>query len=84
MLNLMQFQKILQLVEYDIGLGVNPKLNSIEDKYTYRTVNGGEVHPAAISSCSFEKGKHFFVLRKPFLGAYTALAITNYENNSTY
>ena len=72
------------LVEYDIRFRGNTNLNVIEDKYTYRAVNGYEIHPAAISSCSFEKGKHFFVLRKPFLSAYTALAITNFENKSTY
>ena len=51
-------------------------LNPIQNKYIYKTINGDKIHPGVRSSCSFEKGKYFFVLRKSRLGPYTALAIT--------
>ena len=35
------------------------------------TVNDNDEHPSVRSSCTFEKGIHFFVLRKPKLSAYS-------------
>ena len=79
--NLLKFHWV---VENDIEQHGKENLNVIKDKYTYITVNGGDIHPGARSSCSFEKGKHFFVLRKSRLGAYTMLGITKDDNNSSY
>ena len=71
--NLLKFHWV---IENDIELNGDKNLNVIQDKYTYKTVNDDDIHPGVRSSCSFEKGKYFFVLRKSRLGAYTALAIT--------
>ena len=72
------------VLENDIEQYGVENLNVISNKYVYRTVNCNDTHPGARSSCSFEKGKHFFVLRKSRLGAYTALAITKDDKNSNY
>jgi hypothetical protein len=72
------------ILENDIEQHGVENLNVIIGKYIYKTVNGNDIHPGVRSSCSFEKGKHFFVLRKSILGAYTALAITKDDNNSSY
>ena len=79
--NLLKFHWV---IENDIELNGDKNLNVIQDKYTYKTVNDDDIHPGVRSSCSFEKGKYFFVLRKSRLGAYTALAITKDEINSKY
>ena len=79
--NLLKFHWV---IEDDIEQCGDKNLNVIQDKYTYRTVNDDDIHPGVRSSCSFEKGKYFFVLRKSRLGAYTALAITKDEINSKY
>ena len=79
--NLLKFHWV---IEDDIEQPGDKNLNVIQDKYTYRTVNDDDIHPGVRSSCSFEKGKYFFVLRKSRLGAYTALAITKDEINSKY
>ena len=49
--------------------------NVIVGKYIYTTVNDNDVHPYVRSSCTFEKGIHFFVLRKPLLISYSFLGI---------
>ena len=72
------------ILENDIEQHGVQTLNVIKDKYTYITVNGNDIHPGVRSSCSFEKGKYFFVLRKSRLGFYTALAITKDDINSSY
>ena len=77
--NLLKFHWI---VEDDIEQNGNKNLNVIKDKYTYITVNDKDIHPGVRSSCSFEKGKHFFVLRKSKLNAYTMLGITKDDNSS--
>ena len=77
--NLLKFHWI---VEDDIEQNGNKNLNVIKDKYTYITVNDKDIHPGVRSSCSFEKGKHFFVLRKSQLNAYTMLGITKDDNSS--
>jgi len=60
----------------DKEIGQNGReLNVIKDKYIYRTI-GNDILSGVRSSCSFEKGKHFFVLRKSQLHYYTLLAIT--------
>ena len=51
-------------------------MNVIIGKYLYKNVNDDDILPGVRSSCSFEKGKYFFVLRKGYLGPYNALAIT--------
>ena len=79
--NLLKFHWVL---ENDIEQHGNENLNVIKDKYTYITVNGEKIHPGVRSSCSFEKGKHFFVLRKSQLGPYTMLGITKDDDNSSY
>jgi len=71
--NLLKFHWIL---ENDIEQHGDMNLNPIKNKYIYKTVDGDKIHPGVRSSCSFEKGKYFFVLRKSSLGEYTALAIT--------
>lgn len=58
----------------------NKKLNVIVNKYLYTTVSDKDVHPHVRSSCTFEKGIHFFVLRKPRLSYYSLLLIC--EENS--
>ena len=78
--NLLKFHWI---VENDIEQCGNKNLNVIKDKYTYITVNDIDIHPGVRSSCSFEKGKHFFVLRKSQLNCYTMLGITK-DDNSPY
>lgn len=55
-------------------------LDVIKDKYLYTTLNADDTHPSVRSSCTFEKGKHFIVLRKPKLCYYTMIAVT-YDNN---
>lgn len=55
--------------------------NVIINKYLYTTVNDDDTHPFVRSSCTFEKGVHFFVLRKPRLDAYTFICI-NDENKT--
>ena len=80
-------QKLLKfhwLIENDVEQHGNSNLNVIQNKYIYKTVNDNDIHPGVRSSCSFEKGKFFFVLRKSELGAYTALAITKDEVNLAY
>ena len=77
--NLLKFHWI---VEDDIEQKGNINLNVIKDKYTYITVNDIDIHPGVRSSCSFEKGKHFFVLRKSKLSNYTMLGITKDDNSS--
>ena len=72
------------ILENDIEQHGVENLNVIIGKYLYKTVNDNNIHPGVRSSCSFEKGKHFFVLRKSQLGPYTALAITKDDNNSSY
>ena len=57
-------------------------LNVIQGKYLYTTVNDDDIHPFVRSSCTFEKGIHFFVLRKPRLTAYTWLCIC--DENKTF
>ena len=57
-------------------------LNVIPNKYLYTTVNDYDIHPSAKSSCTFEKGRHFCVLRKPRLGAYTLLALVDENKNN--
>ena len=79
--NLLKFHWLIENGIEQYGL---QNLNVIKDKYTYKTVNGNDIHPGVRSSCSFEKGKYFFVLRKSRLGAYTALAITKDDINSSY
>ena len=79
--NLLKFNWLIENGIEQYGL---QNLNVIQDKYTYKTVNGNDIHPGVRSSCSFEKGKYFFVLRKSRLGAYTALAITKDDINSSY
>ena len=54
---------------------VNGRLDVIVNKYLYTTVNDQDTHPHVRSSCTFEKGIHFFVLRKPALDHYTLLLI---------
>ena len=54
---------------------VNNNLNVIVDKYLYTTVNDEDTHPHVRSSCTFEKGINFFVLRKPALDYYSLLII---------
>ena len=54
----------------------------IENKYIYMTIDGSIDHPFARSSCTFEKGVHFFVLRTGRLGPYTLLCICE-ENKNT-
>ena len=54
----------------------------IENKYIYKTVNDYDEDPFVRSSCTFEKGVHFFVLRTGRLGAYTILCICE-ENTNT-
>ena len=51
------------ILENDIEQHGIENLNVIKDKYTYITVNGDNIHPGVRSSCSFEKGKDFFVLK---------------------
>ena len=46
----------------------------------YTTLNRNDTHPSVRSSCTFEKGKHFIVLRKPKLSYYTMITVT-YDNN---
>jgi len=75
--NLLKFHWVIEQ-------GGNKNLNVIKDKYTYITVNDIDIHPGARSSCSFEKGKHFFVLRKSYLSYYTMLGITKDDDNSKY
>ena len=53
----------------------NNNLNVIINKYLYTTVNDNDVHPHVRSSCMFEKGSHFFVLRKPPLTYYSLLLV---------
>ena len=61
----------------------NPSdLKVIVDKYLYTTVDDDDHHPQARSSCTFEKGIHFFVLRKPVLSAYSFLFIC--DEDRTY
>ncbi|OUM63613.1 hypothetical protein PIROE2DRAFT_9831 [Piromyces sp. E2] len=55
-----------------------------DDKYSYGTIYNEYVIPGVRSSCSFEKGKHFLVLRKPKLPFYSLLAITEDSINSSY
>ena len=71
--NLLKFHWIL---ENNIEQTGDINLNPISNKYIYKTVSGDKIHPGVRSSCSFEKGKYFFVLRKSMLGTYTVLAIT--------
>ena len=52
------------------------------DKYLYTTVNDNEPHPHVRSSCTFEKGINFFVLRKPVLSFYSMLLIC--EESTTF
>ena len=67
--------------EISKSLDVNNKLNGIINKYLYTTVNDNEVHPHVRSSCTFEKGIHFFVLRKPILSYYSLLLICDENTN---
>jgi len=53
----------------------NNSLKVIVDNYLYTTVNDNDVHPPVRSSCTFEKGRHFFVLRKPPLPVYSLLLV---------
>ena len=62
--------------EKNFGGTVNYNINNIFNKYLYTTVNDDDAHPPARSSCTFEKGIHFFVLRKPVLTFYSLLLIT--------
>ena len=67
--------------EVSNAFDVNNKLNVIINKYLYTTVNDNEVHPHVRSSCTFEKGIHFFVLRKPILSYYSLLLICDENTN---
>ena len=58
----------------------NNNLNVIVNKYLYTTVNDEDIHPPVRSSCTFEKGIHFFVLRKPVLSYYSMLLICEESN----
>ena len=76
---LLKFHWILQSSTIsDANLG----LNVIQNKYLYTTVNDYDTHPKVRSSCTFESGVHFFVLRKPSLSYYTLLLIC--DENKTY
>ena len=68
---LMKFNWILDEISNQKDL--NSKV--IINKYLYTTVSDNDVHPSVRSSCIFEKGKHFFVLRKPVLSFYSLLLI---------
>lgn len=59
-------------------------LNVIKNKYLYTTINDNDIHPGARSSCTFESGTHFLVLRKPRLGAYTMLVVADENKTSVY
>ena len=72
------------IIENDIEQPGKENLEVIIGKYLYKAINDYVIHPGVRSSCSFEKGKYFFVLRKGLLGAYTALAITKDDMNSSY
>ena len=63
---------------------VKNDLDVLQDKYIYKTVNNDVSHPGATSSYVFEKGRHFCVLRKPYLGAYSALGFVDSNKNSIY
>ena len=67
--------------EVSNAFNVNNKLNGIINKYLYTTVNDNEVHPHVRSNCTFEKGIHFFVLRKPILPYYSLLLICDENTN---
>ena len=62
--------------EKNTGGWINNNIKNIFNKYLYTTVNDNDPHPPARSSCTFEKGIHFFVLRKPVLPCYSLLLIT--------
>ena len=55
----------------------------IENKYIFKTINGRYIHPYVRSSCTFEKGVHFLVIRTGRLGAYTLLCICEENKNTT-
>ena len=59
-------------------------LDVIKNKYLYTTINDNDIHPGVRSSCTFETGIHFLVLRKPRLGAYTMLVVADEKKTSVY
>lgn len=59
----------------------NNNLNGIINKYLYTTLNDEHAQTHVRSSCTFEKGIHFFVLRKPILPVYSLLLICEENTN---
>ena len=78
-MNLIKFHWIPQ---YANDSCITNDLNVIKDKYIYTTINDDDIHPPVRSSCTFEKGIHFCVLRKPYLSYYTMIGVVD-ENVSS-
>ena len=70
--------------QYTSDSCVNNGLTVIKNKYLYININDSDIHPGARSSCTFESGKHFLVLRKPRLDAYTMLVVADENKTSVY
>ena len=74
---LLKFHWIPQSIN---DLSLNTNLISIVNNYLYTTFNNN-IHLPARSSCTFETGRHFCILRKGNLGYYSIIAVADEKKN---